>query len=65
MKIFADRLKELRLGRNLTIKQAAKELQISASTLARYELWIIKPNLKILCRILDFYGVTADWLLGR
>ena len=65
MKIFADRLKELRLARGLTLKQAAKELQISSSTLNKYELWIARPNIAILCKVADFYDVKVDWLFGR
>ena len=64
MKTLADRIKGLRLARGLTIAQAVKELQMSPSTLYKYELWMVRPKLDILCRIIKFYDVTSDYLLG-
>jgi len=65
MKIFAERLRELRLAHGLTIEQAALELQINPSTLRKYERCIIKPRLAVFFRIADFYEVRLNWLFGR
>ena len=65
MNLFADRLKELRLARGLTIKQAARELQIHPTTLTQYERWMTRPKIDIVLRATNFYNVTSDWLLGR
>ena len=60
-----ERMKELRTERNLSQKKTAAELGIGITTYCRYELGMREPTITVLERMADYYGVTADYLLGR
>ena len=62
---FPEILSALRRGRNLSQRQAAADLGISQALLSHYETGAREPGLKFVCRACDYYGVTADYLLGR
>lgn len=65
MKTLAERLYLLRKERNLTQVDISKEIDISLNSYRRYELDEREPDAPILVRMADFYGVSADYLLGR
>lgn len=56
--------KNLRLERELTMKQVADGVGITESAVSRYESGKREPNLTILAYFCQFYGVTADYMLG-
>jgi len=62
---FSDRLLLLRQENRLSQKICAKELQISPRAYAYYESGEREPQLSILIRTADFYGVSLDYLAGR
>lgn len=62
---FAETLLALRQGRNLSQRTAAADLGISQPLLSHYEKGTREPGLSFVCRVCDYYGVTADYLLGR
>lgn len=62
---FPERMTELRVEKSLSQKDAAKDLLISQALLSHYEKGIRECGLEFLCRAADYYGVTADYLLGR
>ena len=64
MKIFRERLKELRLERNLKQKDVAKGLGVSQAAVARWEANLQIPNIDILYKVAIFFDVSADFLLG-
>lgn len=64
MDIFAKRLKELRTEKNLSYVQLAKELNISYTTISRWENQLRVPNIIELKKIAQFFNVSADYLLG-
>lgn len=61
---FSIRLKELRLERNMTQKELAKELSVSMGSIGFYENKERTPDIEFLMRAVDFFGVSADYLLG-
>jgi transcriptional regulator with XRE-family HTH domain len=61
---FASKLKKAREDTGFTQREVAKETGITQSVLARYETGKLEPNLEVLGILTDFYGVSADWLLG-
>jgi len=65
MDIFSERLKQLRIQNNRYQKELAIHLRVSVGTVSSYENGIHRPDLNTIARIADFYGVTADYLLGR
>jgi len=62
---FSEVLTALRHERGLSQKQAAKELGISQALLSHYENGIREPRLEFVVHVCDYYGVTADFILGR
>lgn len=65
MAIYSERMVELRTEKGISQKAAAVDLGISQALLSHYEKGIREFNLDFLCRIAEYYGVTADYILGR
>lgn len=65
MSIFSERLLLLRHENGLSQKECAKKLQISPRACAYYEAGEREPQLSVLIRMADFYGVSIDYLAGR
>ena len=62
---FPRVLSLLRKEKGISQKEAAKELGVSQALLSHYEKGIRECGLEFLIRAADFYGVSADYLLGR
>ena len=62
---FSDTLSALRRERNISQRQAASELGISQALLSHYENGLREPRLDFVVKVCDYYGVTADYMLGR
>ena len=64
-KAFAEKMCSLRHERGLNQREAASELGISQALLSHYENNVREPGLDFVARFCDYYGVSADYLLGR
>ena len=62
---FPETLSVLRKQRNISQRAAAADLKISQALLSHYENGAREPGLAFVCRACDYYGVSADFLLGR
>ena len=62
---FPETLSALRKQRNISQRAAAADLKISQALLSHYENGAREPGLAFVCRACDYYGVSADFLLGR
>ena len=62
---FSDTMSALRRARGLSQRTAAADLNISQALLSHYENGAREPGLAFVCRACDYYGVSADYLLGR
>ena len=62
---FAAAMAALRRERGLSQRKVAADLGISQAQLSHYENGAREPGLNFVCRACDYYGVTADYLLGR
>ncbi len=63
--IFAKTLYSLRTEAGETQETVAAALGISPKTLSKWENGASEPELSLLCALADYYGVSADRLLGR
>lgn len=63
--MFEDRLKRLREGKGLNMKQAAIELGITYTTYVGYEKNEREPNSETLILLADYYDCSVDYLVGR
>ena len=63
--IIAERLKDLRKRRDLTLEALAKDVGISKSALGTYETGDFKDISPFsIVKLAEFYGVTTDYLMG-
>ena len=62
---FSEALCELRRSRGLSQRSVAADLHISQALLSHYENGAREPGLGFVVRACDYYGVSADFLLGR
>lgn len=65
LKNFGETLKELLNERNMTAKDFAKIIGVSAPTITRYIRGERMPNINILILIADALNRSVDFLLGR
>jgi len=62
---FGDRIKELRIERNLQQKDLAALMNVSIGTISNYENNVHVPDYKTLNKLADYFKVTTDYLLKR
>ena len=64
---FGERLKELRLSKNLTQVALSKELnnKVTKSAICYWELNMRIPSLEAAWILADFFGVSIDYISGR
>ena len=62
---FSRTLSLLRQEKGVSQRTAATALGISQALLSHYENGIREPGLPFVVRACDYYGVSADFLLGR
>lgn len=63
-KIFAERLKNLRMSHNLTLKQLGDELDATEATIGNYENCNKQPSMTMVIKIAKFFHVSIDYLIG-
>lgn len=64
MKYFGTKLKELRKANNISKTQLSKYLNISVTTISRWENGINTPSIVHLYNIAKYFKVSADYLIG-
>lgn len=64
---FPEKLKELRLERNLSTRQLANALnnRITKTTICNWEAGITIPNFESVIIIAEYFGVTTDYFAGK
>lgn len=60
-----NRLKELRLERNLSQEDVANGIGTRQSNIGRWENETNEPAAGFLIKLADFFAVSVDYLLGR
>lgn len=65
MKIYAARIKQLRMERGLSQDQLAALLGISRSAVGMYETGKREPDLETCEAIADIFNIDMDYLTGR
>ncbi len=64
MNKFAERLKELRVEKELSQSALAKATGFSQAAIARWEANLQIPNINVAIEFAIFFGVTTDYLFG-
>ena len=61
---FGMKLKQLRVNRGLTQNDLAAVLEVNRATISGYETGGVYPSVEIMKKIAEFFGVSADYLMG-
>lgn len=64
MREFAERLRELRTEKGLSMKQLAKGIGTTDAAISNWENEINEPKISYLKRLSEFFAVSSDYLLG-
>ena len=60
-----ERIKELRVDKDLSQKELADTLNVTRSAYSTYENGIRDVPIEVLSRLADFYGTSVDYIIGR
>ena len=61
---IGEKIKELRKSRNVTQERLAEYLHISYQAVSKWENALALPDLSLIPALSNFFGVSADYLLG-
>lgn len=61
--MIGDKIKYLRRKKKLTQSQLAKELNVTAQAVSKWEKGLSNPDVEIIIKLSEFFGVTTDYLL--
>ena len=61
---FKDKLKELRISKNLSQMQLAQKTGVSQSAIAKWELGKTEPTASAIITLSKFFNETTDYILG-
>ena len=59
-----ERIKQLRIDRNITQVALAKDLSVSKQSVSNWENNNIQPSIDMLIKIAESFSVSTDYLLG-
>lgn len=61
---MANRIREIRKRRGITMKQLGEIVDLAESTISQYETGKRQPDNETLLKISEYFGVTVGYLLG-
>lgn len=64
MNYFSKNLKELRIEKGLSQQELAQILNVTQSTVAKWESGDREPNFSILIELSNYFNISTDILLG-
>lgn len=62
--IIGDRIKELRIERNVSQRKLAEVVGVDRRAVIFWEQGVNEPKASYIKKIAEFFGVSADYLLG-
>lgn len=65
MTVTSDRIKSLRLKKNMSQNELATKLGIGRSNMGHIENGRVEPTKESIVLLSEIFGVTTDYLLGR
>jgi len=64
IKIFSERLKELREAKGISQDNLAAELNLTNSSVSRWENGLQQPTISALFKLAQFFEISGDYLIG-
>lgn len=63
--MFCKKVKQLRKEQSMTQEHLADLLNVSRTTVVRYEKGECEPDIATLIKLADIFNISLDYLLGR
>lgn len=64
-KVFAERIKKLRIEKKLTQQELGNKFGLTSTGVSYWESGKAIPNMDMINKLSDFFGVTIDFLIGK
>lgn len=64
MKVFGERLRELRNESGLSAKKLGQKIGVSDAAIINWENDVNSPTAEYICALAKFFKVSSDYLLG-
>lgn len=64
-KMFAERIKSLRIKKNLTQQELGSKFNVTSTGVSYWESGKAIPNIEVMNKLSNFFGVTIDYLMGK
>jgi len=61
---FKDRIKELRIEKELSQEELAKAIDVHVKTISKWERGVWSPNIDSIELLANFFKVTAGYIIG-
>ena len=65
IKVMGQRIKELRVSKNMFQEELGEKVSIGQSTIAAYENGRARPSFEVLFKLAIIFDVSIDYILGR
>lgn len=62
-RLFGDKLRVARAYADLSMRDVAARVGVSANAIAKYEAGTMTPSSSVLVALSQAYGVSLDWLM--
>lgn len=59
-----ERIRNLRIDRDLTQQAVAEMLNVKQNTYSQYEIGVLNYPLEVIISLAKFYGTSIDYLVG-
>lgn len=64
-KVFSERIKKLRIEKKMTQQELGNIFGLTSTGISYWESGKAIPNMEIINKLSDFFGVTIDYLIGK
>lgn len=63
--MIGEKIKELRLQKNLTQKELASKIFVTKSTISKWESGVVEPSVEMLRHLSNFFGVPIEYFVSN
>lgn len=64
VRLFGERLRDLRIEKAIGQNKLARDLSLSNASISYWETGKQEPTASAIFKLADYFGVSADYLLG-
>lgn len=61
---IGNRIRELRISKNMSQKELSELIDVSKSAISKYESESLEPNIRVQIALAEAFNVTIDYLIG-